>query len=138
MFTWTNHSLHFQDLFDHHIKSITVLIALVSLVAIYIIIFPQEIQSRFAQCMITLTSWIFATLIITDTLDYGLNRDLTSTLAAFFAIFSSQTMLPFSLRSSIFCGILVILCQSLLDIFVFIEIFKWRKVSWLKKQKNYF
>ncbi|XP_053204783.1 adenylate cyclase type 2-like [Panonychus citri] len=117
-----------QDLFDHYIKSITVLFSLASLFIIYLIIFPQEIQSRIAQYVVTFASWIFATLIITDTLDYGYNRDLTSTLAAFFAIFSSQTMLPFSQKSSIFCGILVILCQTLLDIFVFIEDFKWRKM----------
>ncbi|XP_074605717.1 adenylate cyclase type 2-like [Brevipalpus obovatus] len=117
-----------DDLFEHHIKSITVLISLISLFATYVVIFPQEVKSKLARYLVTGFSWVFATLIITDTLDYGYNRDLTSTLAAFFAIFSSQTMLPFSLKSSIFCGIIVIFCQAILDILFFLDDFKWHKM----------
>lgn len=119
-----------KDLFDHYIKSITVLIALISLLATYVIIFLREVKCKIAQYLVTGFSWVSATIIITDTLDYGLNRDLTSTLAAFFAIFSSQTMLPFSLKSSIFCGILVIIFQSMLDILFFAkdDDLKWRKL----------
>lgn len=117
-----------KDLFDHYIKSITVLIALLSLVATYVIVFVQEVKYKIAQYLVTGFSWVSATIIITDTLDYGFNRDLTSTLAAFFAIFSSQTMLPFSLKSSIFCGILVIFFQSMLDLIFFADDIKWRKI----------
>jgi hypothetical protein len=104
------------------------MVSLISLIAIYIIIFAHQLQSHHAQYTIAILCWIFAVIIIFASLDYGTNRNLTSTLAAYFTIFTAQTMLPFSFQWSSFCGLVIIIVQTLVDVFIFMEEFKWREV----------